>query len=127
MSLLINDIAEYLEDEGIGTVGEDIFKSMLPANIDDVVAVYETGGLEPDPYLPTKSPTFQVFIRSSNYTTGMAQAMAVRTALHRKANITLVAGGNYYYYILLMSEPAHLGKDENGRDEFSMNFRCKIR
>lgn len=129
MALLIDDIAQYLEDEELGTVGEDIFKSKIPddegGTYSDIIVVLETGGVSPDPYIPTKSPTFQVYVRASDYESGREVIESIRTALHQKANITLVSGGNYYYYILALGEPGHIGQDEQGRDEFSINFRAK--
>ena len=67
MSVLINDVADYLEDQGIGTVATDIFCGYLPdgpSDAVDCIAVLDTGGSEPDKYLPTKEPTFQGFSRS---------------------------------------------------------------
>lgn len=127
MTNLIDDVADYLEDQAVGTVGTNIFVGYTPESPDACVVVLDTGGTEPDKYIPTHEPTFQVFIRATDYSTGKAKLEAVRTALHQKANLNLVAGGNYFYFILAISEGGHLGRDENGRDLFSMNFHCRTR
>lgn len=122
---LISDIATQLATAGVGTVATDIFYSSAPDSPAALVAVLDTGGAEPDKYLPTKEPTFQVYVRSSSYALGKAKLDAIRTALHQKANVTY--GLTYFYFILAMAEGGHIGKDEQGRDEFTINFRCRTR
>lgn len=127
MSILINDVADYLEDRGVGTVATDIFCGFLPSSPNTCMAVLDTGGLRPEPYIPTKEPTFQVFIRSIDYLTGKALLDSVRDELHRKANVSLIAGQTYFYFILAISEGGHVGRDDQGRDLFSINFQCRTR
>lgn len=123
---IIDDIADYLESEGIGTVGDSIFKSYLPETANGVIlAVLDTGGMAPDHYLPTHVPTFQIYIRASGYSAGKSTLDAVRAALHRLTNETV--GDTYFYYIFAISEGGHVGRSESGEDEFSINFQCKTR
>lgn len=127
MSKPIDDIVNYLEENGVGTKTTNLFAAYLPAEPDDVVVVYDTGGFEPDYYLPTAVPTFQIYVRSSDYSTGKDKVDEIVELLHRHANLELVSNGNYFYYITLMGEPTHIGRDENERDEFSINIRTLIR
>jgi hypothetical protein len=120
MTNLIDDIAQYLVDDGLGTISTDIFISYMPDATDNALSVLDTGGPLPDPDIPTHSPTFQVFIRAENYTLGKAKLDAVRDALHRIGNEQI--GGTYFYYILAQSEGGHIGRNERGLDEFSINF-----
>jgi hypothetical protein len=124
---IISDVGDYLEVNGIGTLGTNLFKSYLPDNANAGIAVLDTGGLKPDVDLPTKSPTFQILIKSTTYSSGKAKLDSVRSLLHRKFNSELVAGQNYFYYILAQSEGGHLGKNERGLHEFSINFYCLTR
>lgn len=123
--MMIDDIATKLQSEGIGTIGTNIFKSYLPETVDTGLVVLDTGGAQPDPYLPTKEPTFQIFIRAEDYATGRQMMDDVRTALHQTKNTTL--GNTYFYFILAISEGGHIGRNEVGRDEFSINFRARTR
>ncbi len=125
MAYLIDDIAQYLVDSGIGTIGTDIFKSYMPDAVDTGLAVLDTGGPQPDKELPTKSPTFQIFIRGADYITGRALLDSVRTALHQVKNTTI--GNTFFYYMLAQSEGGHIGRNERGLDEFSINFVCLTR
>jgi len=123
----IDNLAKYLEDNEIGTLKTDLFKAYLPSEPDDIVVVYDTGGFKPDVYLPTGLPTFQVYVRSVNYTTGKAKVDEIVALVNRKANLQLVDDGVYFYYLTLMSEPVHIGRDSNERDEFSINVESMIR
>lgn len=122
---VIDDIAQYLVDNSIGTIGTDIFKSYLPDGANAGLAVLDTGGPMPDKELPTKSPTFQVFIRAATYTAGRSKLDSVRSALHQIKNTTI--GNTYFYYVLAQSEGGHIGRNERGQDEFSINFICLTR
>lgn len=124
---VISEVATYLDDQGLGSEGVDIFHSYLPDTNDPAIAVLDTGGMQPDHYLPTKEPTFQIFIRAASYALGKAKLDAVRTALHQKANINLVANGIYFYFIFAMSEGGHIGRNAAGQDEFSINFQARTR
>jgi len=126
---LIDDIAQHLHNQGVGSLGTNLFKSYTPESPDACVTVLDTGGVEPDRDLPTEDPTFQVFIRSSSYAAGKTKLDAVRTALHQQENTQLGLGSSasYFYYIFAIAEGGHLGRDDVGRDIFSINFRCHIR
>jgi hypothetical protein len=123
--MLIDDVASYLQTSGLGTVGTNIFKSYLPDSVDDALVVLDTGGMMPDSYLPTKEPTIEVLIRASSYSDGRDKLDLVRAALHRNDNITM--GSTYFYFIHALSEGGHLGRNERGLDEFSINFHCRTR
>lgn len=122
---ILNDLATYLQTAGIGTLGTNLFESFMPGTPDNAVGIYATGGPAPDPDLPTHSPTFQVIVRASDYPSGEAKLASVRSALHQVANQLI--GSTYFYYILANSEGGHIGRNERGLDEFSINFLCKTR
>lgn len=125
--MLISEVATYLAAQGLGTVGTNIFYSHLPDNVDECLAVLDTGGVQPDIDIPTKSPTFQILIRAATYTLGKTKLDSVRSALHNKYNSYLVASQTYFYSINALSEGGHLGRNDRGLDEFSINFICKTR
>lgn len=123
---MLDDLARFLQDNGVGTVGTDIFKSWLPDSPVNCVVLYETGGPTPDVDIPTKSPTFQVFVRNQNYVNGKAKLDACRTALQRQLNRNI--GTHFYYSIIAISEGGHLGRNpDNGLDEFSSNWQVLTR
>lgn len=127
--MLIDDIAQHLHNQGIATLGTNLFKSYMPDGPDSAVCVIDTGGVAPERELDFKSPTFQVYIRSTTYALGKAKLDSVRDVLHGKSMQNLGIGGDetFFMYIFAISEGGHLGRDEADRDLFSINFICKTR
>lgn len=124
---LITEVAEYLEDNSVGTIGSDLFAPYSPDIDGAMVAVRDTGGQQPNAYIPLKKPTFQVFVRGISYSAGKTKLDAIRALLHQQVNVQLVASGIYFYYILAASEGGWIGRNENGMHEFTMNFTCETR
>lgn len=123
---LVSDIATYLQTNGLGTVGTDIFYSYSPDIDGNVIAVLDTGGPMPSVDIKElKNPTFQVFIRNSDYATGKANLDSVRSLLHQVIETTI--GSTYFLNCFAQSEGGHLGRNERDQDEFSINFIAKIR
>jgi len=125
---VISDVAQYLDDQSIGTLGTDLFYSYIPDNSTaPVIMVRDTGGPEPDQYIgDIKTPTFQVFIRSADYATGKDLLQQIRDLLHPTYNTYLVGGGVYFRRIHAQSEGGHIGRNEAGMDEFSINFIASV-
>jgi hypothetical protein len=116
-------IADKLEDAGVGTVGTNIFIGTLPDENNNCLAVIDTGGMESDHDVPIAEFTFQVLIRNSVYSDGRDLIDDVYNALNQVANVTL--DSTYVYTIIAVNPGAHIGRDDAGRDMFSINFKCK--
>jgi hypothetical protein len=124
---LIEQVGQILSNAGLGTMGANIFLGYMPETPDNCIGIFNTGGVQPSIDIPNKMPTFQVTVRNTNYETGETNLNTVRTRLHQFRNAELVSGQTYFYFIYLIAEGGHIGRDTNGRDMFSINFRCKTR
>jgi hypothetical protein len=122
---MLADLQQYLADNGVGTIATNLFATYMPPSPDNAVAIIATGGPEPIEISGIKSPTFQVLIRNADYATGEAKMATIRNLLQALKNTTI--GNTYFYFILLTSEGGHIGRDDVGRDEFSLNFLCRTR
>lgn len=122
---LLEELATYLQTNGAGTLATDLFISYAPPDVCPCVVLIDTGGMTPSVDLPTKEPTFQVFIRSTGYEAGKTKLDTIRTLLHQKRNTTLTT--TFYYYIYALAEGGHIGRNEAGQDEFSINFKMLTR
>lgn len=123
--MLIDDLTQQLITAGLGTLGTDVFSGFMPGNVDNGLVVIETGGLQPDKDILIHTPTFQVLIRSKSYSNGRTKLTNVYNTFHQLENVTL--GGTYFFFILAQTEGGHIGRDDNGRDQFSINFHCKTK
>jgi len=118
------DVANYLENQGIGTVSTDIFighirpaSQYVPVNS---IFVQNTGGYPPQRFLQTvtelRRPSVQVLVRWSSYEAGQAKAEAIYDALE-SASIS-----GYLDIVADQSAPIFLGLDENNNYGWSLNF-----
>lgn len=124
---LIDEIAQYLAANGIGTLGTNIFEGDMPTTPDACICIYETTGLAAEHDIPLHSPSFQVMIRNTELDLGQAVAFSIRNLLHNQYNLQFATNGTYVYSCNLIAEGGHIGRDDNGRDLFSLNFQCKVR
>lgn len=123
--MLIEDIATILDDAGVGVLGTDMFIGSLPTTPNNAIVIVQTTGTEPDSELPLDNPTFQILIRNTTYTGGQEKLGDVKDALHQFSNQEI--GDTYFYYILANTNGGSIGRDEQDREEFSINFRCSVR
>ncbi|MDQ7794148.1 MAG: minor capsid protein [bacterium] len=122
--MLLDDIAAYLQAQGIGTVGTDIHKGFLPDQPDNVVALFEYAGSAMGLTMcdsPTiERPGLQVRVRNRTYPAARAKIEAVVDVLHGCAE--LVLGGTRYLLIRANQSPASMGLDASNRSELVVNF-----
>jgi len=120
--MLLDDIALYLQQKGIGTIGTDIFKGQLPAAPDNAIALFEYAG-EPQDLTDAnlEYPGLQVLVRNKSYAAGRQKIEQVRNVLHGLTETTI----NNVRYLLIQAKqsPEALPRDENGRAIFVVNFR----
>ena len=119
---LLDDIVTKLKDGGVvaGSTGFNIYKSLLPDNPDQAVAVIETGGDPPDETTGDEHefPTFQILVRGKewDYETARSKMAGVVTELD---NATISG----FVYLFPNQSPLALPYDEKNRPIISMNFR----
>lgn len=124
--MLIDEIADYLAAQGLGTVGVDLFVGHLPTAPDTALAVFATGGLPAGSY-PLDAPTVQVRSRAENILAAYTRLAEVYDALHGLHHITLPGGTWVLNCLGVQSAPTGLGQDDAGRDEFVINFSLTVR
>lgn len=131
---MIDDIKNYLVTEGHGTFGTDLFIGTQPGSPDVITSLFDTGGPGPDSELfddtgTISEVTFQVYHRSGkaagSYTNGVDKIRDIERSLHKVRNQQL--GTTYFYYIFAISRGGDIGQDDEGRDEWSINFQARIR
>lgn len=122
----IDDLGIQLANDTGYSVGNQLFKGNLPPTPDNAVAIINRIGIMPNPDIPENSnPMFQILVRDTSYSHGVATLAKVRQSLEAKTPTTI--GSTYFYYILAVAEGGWIGRDDNGRDQWSINFKCQIR
>jgi len=127
--IFLQELAKYIQDNTTYKRNVDIFLSKQPDRTKKVncITLYQTGGLESTGEISAiMDITVQIIIRNTKYADGEAIGKELRDLLHGKNKYDLTS-----YHVLysqaIQDFPAHIGQDENGNDEFSINFHLKIR
>lgn len=122
--MMLDEIAGYLAENGIGTWASTLFKGSMPETPDDVVCIYENAGKPPEftfaNGVMAEEPGLQAIARSKSYSAARAKIESIVQLLSGKSNVSI--GGRFYYLIAAAQMPSSLGTDENGRRLVSVNF-----
>jgi len=122
---ILTDIANYINTNTSLTLGTDLFIGTLPANVDNCVGIFQSGGIEPTTYLDIIKPTIQVIVRNSNYETAQQLSYEVYDALHRL--YAQAMGTTDIYTVFALQEPTDIGEDETGRAVFTGNYVLEVK
>jgi hypothetical protein len=109
---------------GLGlSLGADLFSPELPPSPDNCVAVIDSGGDGPEYQFDASDiherPRVEVLVRNRFYASGYAQIEAIRRFLDKSAP---TVGATRYIGILMSSDVLYLGRDNDRRFVFSVNF-----
>jgi hypothetical protein len=117
---MLNEIGGYLQAQGAGTLGADIFLGLMPDQPDNCVALFEYTGSPPDLHWNGEYPGLQVRVRNKSYGSGRAKIGQVIRELHGLHETTL--SGTRYLLIKARGTPEVLKRDANNRIELFVNF-----
>ena len=117
---MLSDIGNYLQVQGIGTLGTNIFLGMVPDRPDNCIVLFEYAGSPPDLYWNGEYPGLQVRVRNKSYAAARTKIGEVMAALHGLHEQTL--SGTRYLLIKARGSPEVLKRDNNNRVELFVNF-----
>lgn len=96
----------------------NVYIGNMPATPDACACIYPTGGYPRDlSGSQYEEPTFMVKVRSATYAAGETTCGTIKDLLHGKTS------GNFLC-IYQQGDIQDLGRDENNRPQWSINFRC---
>lgn len=119
-----SELSAYLEGQGIGTRGTDLFEGRIPDEPIACVGIIEYGGFPPD-YIHEQAmvayerPTVQILVRAATYALGRAKAEAAYKAIGAILNTTL--SGTRYLKATPLQSPFLLDRDANEAPRFVFN------
>lgn len=135
MTTVTEQVCQLLHDLALGvykvdgTAGGTIFETVLPDAPDEALAVARYPGPTSDSKLGYDSVNAQVRVRGSraDVRTGEAKAQAVYDAVHGLGERPLTGGGYLQLAVGNQSGPVYMGRDQNGRHEWAVNFQLELR
>lgn len=132
---LLEEFCALLDELGLGTYeadglpGGDIFHTALAAEPDEALAVARYAGPESDSENPWDEVNIQVRVRGTAVDARVAElrAQAVYDAVHGLGFRHLTPGGTWLQLVVgTQGGPIYIGRDQNGRHEYTANFRCDV-
>lgn len=131
MSTILEVIGNYLEAQGQGIQGTNLFLGRMPTAPDACVTVYEYGGQGPQFTFGAAAtaidrPSIQVMCRASrdDYPTARDKAQSIRSLLGAVTGQTL--SGMYVLRIAPLGSVNPIGPDENDRPLVTVNFQVAL-
>ena len=104
----------------------NVYLGSMPNSPANSVSIYPTGG-NPRSLSGTmvEEPTFKIKVRNTNYATGETLCNTIKDLLHGVNNQT--GNGNTVLLIEQQGDVLSLGRDENNRHEWAIEFRMLYR
>lgn len=124
--MVLDEISAYLQAQGVGTAGVDIFSGVLPDSPDACTSLHEYGGVGPVHTLgggdaKYERPRVQVVVRAATYSAARTKIETIYKLLHKLSNTVL--SGVRYLMIEAVHSPAFLTRDANTRVQLVVNFQ----
>lgn len=118
--MLVQDVATYLQNNGIGTLGTNLFVGRLPDEPDTCTAVFAYAGFPMPLHWNGEQPGLQVLVRAPSYVQAQNLMEQIRGLLHGLSEQTL--GTTRYLLVRAKQSPMLLQRDDGDRAIFVCNF-----
>jgi len=124
----IDDIGSYLQTQGIGTLGTDLFYENFDSSATNCIALIAQAGQSPKTTLRNtmtlKRPELGVRVRNQNDSDAHTKAESVYNLLNHTYNTTL--GSTRFKSIKAIAEPFFVSQSKNNSYIYSINFILEI-
>ena len=104
---MLKEIGTYLQAQGIGTLGTNIFLGLMPDEPDNCIALFEYAGSPPDLHWNGEYPGLQVRVRGTSYAAARSKIGDIVKKLH----------GLYEQILSDEGEPEGIGDEGEGNGE----------
>ena len=131
--MLASEVAEWIGDnitncsfDSTGVTG-NVFISTMPSSPDTVVMVSEYGGTVDDKN-PFSDINVQARVRGTkDPRVSYNIAKEIFDELQGLTNTTLISSGSRVIKVVAQNTPIDIGRDDNGRHEWTVNFNIEVR
>ncbi len=129
--MLEAEIAGYLDDQDVlsfdetGTSG-DTFIGVLPSSPDEANGIFPQGGIDPSPkFIEDKSDVQFLCRGTQDPRPALSTARDIYSELHGLSKTTIGTNTEIILVQSIQAGPTHIGRDDNGRHMYSLNFRVE--
>lgn len=130
----LEEFAQLLEDLGLGAYNADgaaggkVFLAAAPSTPDRCITIARYGAGEADSLNPWDEINLQFRLRgtAADARTAENDAQALYDALHGLGPRYLAGGTWLQLAVGQAGGPVYIGRDSNGRHEYTVNLRCEL-
>ena len=121
---MAHQVAQYLQAQGLGTLGEDFFVGFQPDTPNDCVTFYDEAApiYDPSHGLAVDQFGVQVLVRNESYFLANDLTMEIHSHLVAFGDDKFVSDGPEIWVVMLQTNPGSIGKDNQGRNEWSAHY-----
>lgn len=119
------DIASLLEDEGVATLGTDMFIGEIPDDVNNAFMLETISGQDPNVYMEIRSADINFWGRHSNAPDGYDELQQVWNRLHRRANYR--TDNFHVFHSEVIGTIEDMGRDTNNRKLHKLRIRFTFR
>jgi hypothetical protein len=94
--MIIEDLAQYIEDNGLGIQAQNIFIGDLPLDKNDCVSLVYQVSPDRDKVLDYYTQDIDIWSKNKSASLGYSKLLSIANLLHGKANYTL---GDFHVYL----------------------------
>jgi len=128
MASIEKDIADYLEDNALGTVGTDIFVSQYTVNApDEAVMIKQVGGAGQHLYVALQTVDIAFVARSKTFNGAVNKLTAIQSLFDNKTRFSLGVNRKFIMYFYTAEARVDMGRDVNGIVEQVQNYVVRYR
>jgi hypothetical protein len=118
------EVAQYLADQGFPGAEWTLVRGRMPSQPDQVLAVFPAGGASPEGKYDLRYPLIQLRARGKkDEQTPAYLKLEAAAALLRGTRAQQMGAGHYVHFVQ-QGDVLPLGPDQNGRHEYTVNFRA---
>lgn len=128
MADILVDFANYIISKGYATKdGVDVFRDMIPASPDSVVAIYEYFGAPFANKLEGGIRHLQIVVRRTTYASARADAWALHNIFNDETKESIFEDiGTRRMLVVVTSTPLKVQADGTGITRFSFNLSVTV-
>ena len=125
--MIADNFIDWLELKGFGIVGTNLFDNFQPDSPDNLISTYDVNApaISESSSLSVDQYAIQVIVRN----TSKELAKYIIKDLHKKFmgfSGRLIENGELISMVFNDTPPYSIGKDENGRHEYSAFYRFRV-
>jgi hypothetical protein len=122
------NLLKYLENEGFGSEGLDLFINFKPSLPDDCIIFYDESATPPPESSGLSVDIFgvQIIVRNTNQFTAENISKLINKKIIGFGGIPLIIGGDIVSQINQVTAPFSIGKDDNERNEWSSHYTIRM-